>query len=114
MGNFDHYPDMDHNGSHDLKDCAMFHDMMDEWDAQSREDGETSYCGSTNKKSASRGQSKDDVLTTRIAWGICALITGIPGLLLLNADVSDSLILSALTLMLLVGFVLSLKGLLLG
>ena len=114
MAGFDHYPDMDHNGSHDLKDCAMFHDMMDEWDAQNKEDGGISCCGSARKRPASRGQSKEDVLTTRIAWGICTLITGIPGLLLLNADVSDSLILSALTLMLLVGFVLSLKGLLLG
>lgn len=30
MSNFDHYPDMDHDGDHDLKDSAMFHDMMDE------------------------------------------------------------------------------------
>ena len=29
MSNFDHYPDMDHDGDHDLKDSAMFHDMED-------------------------------------------------------------------------------------
>lgn len=109
---FSHYPDMDHNGSRDLKDCAMFHEMMDEWDAQSGENSGTSR--STSKSPTSRGQAKDDILTTRIAWGICALITGIPGLLLLRADISDSLILSAFALMLLVGFLFSLKGLLFG
>lgn len=30
MSNFNHYPDMDHDGDHDLKDSGMFHDMMDE------------------------------------------------------------------------------------
>ena len=32
MSNFNHYPDMDHDGEHDLKDSGMFHDMMDEED----------------------------------------------------------------------------------
>ena len=30
MSNFNHYPDMDYDGDHDLKDSGMFHDMMDE------------------------------------------------------------------------------------
>lgn len=29
MSSFDHYPDMDHDGDHDLKDSGMFHEMMD-------------------------------------------------------------------------------------
>ena len=41
MSNFDHYPDMDHNGTHDLKDSGMFHEMMSEWDAQ--DDSGSSY-----------------------------------------------------------------------
>lgn len=112
MSNFDHYPDMDHNGTHDLKDSGMFHEMMSEWDAQ--DDSGSSYRGGGKGTATPRGSSKDDILTTRVAWGICALVAGIPGLLLLSADVSDSLILSALTLMLLVSFVLSLKGLIFG
>ena len=27
MSNYNHYPDMDHDGDHDLKDSGMFHDM---------------------------------------------------------------------------------------
>lgn len=30
MSSFDHYPDMDHDGDHDLKDSGLFHEMMDE------------------------------------------------------------------------------------
>ena len=112
MSNFDHYHDMDHDGDHDLKDSGMFHDMMSEWTTPGGSG--SSHLTGGKGKSAPRGSSKDDVLTTRIAWGLCALISGIPGFFLLSADVSESLLLSALTLMLLVGFVLSLKGLILG
>ena len=33
---FSHYPDMDHDGDCDLKDSAMFHDMMEEGERQYR------------------------------------------------------------------------------
>lgn len=29
MSNYNHYPDMDHDGDHNLKDSGMFHDMND-------------------------------------------------------------------------------------
>ena len=32
--NFDHYPDMNHDGHRDSRDSALFHEMMDE-DARS-------------------------------------------------------------------------------
>ena len=39
---FNHYPDMDHDGDRDLKDSAMFHDMMEE---DERSNSYSSYKG---------------------------------------------------------------------
>lgn len=30
MGQFDHYPDMNQDGKHDLYDCVVFHEMAEE------------------------------------------------------------------------------------
>lgn len=30
MSSFDHYPDMNHDGKHDVRDSALFHEVMSE------------------------------------------------------------------------------------
>ena len=35
MGQFDHYPDMNHDGKKDIYDCVVFHELMDEDEQQS-------------------------------------------------------------------------------
>lgn len=114
---FNHYPDMDHDGDHDLKDSGMFHEMMGEWETQqtdgNRKEDIPHYANGKKVWPAQMGTKKEDVLAYRITCAIGALVTGVPGLLLLNSE-PDNGLLAFITLALLISSIISIKELIFG
>ena len=80
MSSFDHYPDMNHDGKHDVRDSALFHEVMNEDTSDSGTWVNEKYYDELSRKinldDNLREKVRADRQAERIAKGILLAILG--------------------------------------